>query len=548
VEQNGPVRRLCLAAFALSGVLVVSGRAQEVREPALVPRPQKVEGRPGAFSLTRESVIRTDRSTEDVGRLLADALAPSTGYALRVTTRTPKTEPDGAVSLLTDPALTRLGPEGYTLEVTPAHVAVRALTAAGVFYGTETLRQLLPPGIYARVADPTAVWTVPGVAIEDGPRFRWRGAMMDTSRHFMPKAFIEQFIDLLAMHKLNVFHWHLTDDQGWRIEIKKYPKLATIGGWRTETRLGHEGPNSGFDGMPHGGFYTQQDIREVVQYARRRFVTIVPEIEMPGHAQAAIAAYPELGNTREPVEVGTVWGVSKNIFNANEATIQFLQHVLDEVVKLFPGPFIHIGGDEAAKDQWRTSPAAQARIAALGLKDELELQSYFIGRMDAFLTKKGRRLVGWDEILEGGLAPGATVMSWRGTAGAIAAAQAGHDVVMSPTGYAYFDAYQSADTASEPLAIGGFLPLDKVYSFEPVPTALSDDQAGHVLGAQGNIWTEYIPTPEHFEYMAFPRLLALAEVVWTAKNRRDLASFLDRMDIEEQRLRALGVNFRRRTP
>jgi hexosaminidase len=391
-------------------------------------------------------------------------------------------------------------------------------------------------------------WSLPAVTIEDTPRFKWRGVMMDTSRHFMPKAFVERFVDLMASYKLNTFHWHLTDDQGWRIEIKRYPKLTEVGAWRKETRAGHEGPNAGFDGVPHGGFYSQQDIREVVEYARERFVTIVPEIEMPGHAQAAIASYPELGNTHEPIAVGTVWGVYKNIFNVDDSTIRFLQQVLDEVIRLFPGQFVHVGGDEAVKDQWKASPSAQVRIKALGLKDENELQAYFTKQMDAYLTKKGRRLVGWDEILEGGLAPGATVMSWRGVNGAIAAAQAGHDVVMTPNNAMYFDHYQSRDTAREPLAIGGFLPLETVYAFDPIPPVLTADQARHVLGVQANIWTEYIPTPQQFEYMAFPRTLALAEVAWSPAAARNLADFSARVDVDLERLKRLGVNYRPRTP
>jgi hexosaminidase len=351
---------------------------------------------------------------------------------------------------------------------------------------------------------------------------------------------------------MNSFHWHLTEDQGWRIEIRKYPRLTEVGAWRKETVVGR--PNrdttkNTYDGKRHGGFYTQDDVREVVAYAAERFVNVVPEIEMPGHAQAAIAAYPWLGNyPNRQLEVWTRWGVNENILNAEPRTIAFMQDVLAEVLGLFPSRFIHVGGDEAVKTQWRSSPRARARIRELGLKNEEELQSWFIRQMDAFLAARGRRLVGWDEILEGGLAPGATVMSWRGVRGGIAAARAGHDVVMAPTTYTYFDYYQSPDRDQEPLAIGGLLPLDSVYGFEPIPAELEPQYAKHVLGAQGQLWTEYMPTPRQVEYMAFPRLTALAEVVWTPRERKDWADFRRRLDVHLRRLDALQVNYRRPRP
>ena len=358
----------------------------------------------------------------------------------------------------------------------------------------------------------------------------------------MPKAGLYRFIDSMAMLKLNVLQFHFTDDQGWRVEVKKYPKLTEIGSRRKETIVGNHRDSTKYDGIPHAGYYTQADLREIVAYAAERFINVVPEIEMPGHAQAAIAAYPELGNTGEKLEVRTTWGVNKNVFNANESTILFLQDVLKEMMAIFPSKFIHVGGDEVPKDQWKASAEAQARMKALGLKNEEELQSYFIRRMDQFLTANGRRLVGWDEILEGGLAPGATVMSWRGIEGGIAAARAGHDVVMAPTTYTYFDYYQAK--AGEPLALGGFLPLDKVYEFEPIPPELTTEEGRRVLGAQGQLWTEYISTPEYLEYMTFPRMSALAEVVWTPKARKDYSLFLARIRVQEERLRARGVNYR----
>ena len=362
----------------------------------------------------------------------------------------------------------------------------------------------------------------------------------------MPKEFVKKYIDLLALHKLNTFHWHLTEDQGWRLEIKQYPKLTEIGAWRKETLTGRMRRTNDltFDGIRHGGFYTQQDAREIVAYAKARFVNVVPEIEMPGHAMAAIAAYPELGVTGEPVEVAKTWGIFSDILNAEPSTVQFMQNVLSEVLEIFPSRYIHIGGDEADKAKWKVNPRIQARIKELGLADEHELQSWFIRQMDTFLTKRNRRLIGWDEILEGGLAENAVVMSWRGTKGGIEAARAQHDVVMTPTTHVYLDYYQSKDQNAEPLAIGGFVPLETVYSFEPIPAELEPQYVKHVLGGQANVWTEYMPNPKKVEYMAFPRLTALAEVVWTPKERKDYANFLDRLREHLTRLQALDVNFR----
>ena len=443
-----------------------------------------------------------------------------------------------------DPSLARLGDEGYQLEVTTTRVVIRAPKAAGVFYGTQSLRQLLPAEAYSPVSLGGVSWRVPCVKVEDIPRFGWRGALVDVGRHFMPKAGLLRFIDAIAMLKLNVLQLHLTDDQGWRLEIRKYPKLTEVGSRRRETVL-RRAPRGwkAFDGQVHAGFYTQQDMRAIVAYAAERHITVVPEIEMPGHSGAAIASYPELGNTDRKLEVATHWGVFKQILNANESTIRFCQDVLTEVLEIFPSKFIHVGGDEAPKDEWRASPAAQARIKELGLKNEEELQSYFTRRMDQFLTGHGRRLIGWDEILEGGLAPGATVMSWRGIQGGIAAARAGHDVVMTPTDFTYFDYYQSKDP-DEPLGAGGFIPLERVYQYDPVPEGFTPDQARRVLGTQGQLWTEGIATPHDLEYMAFPRLAALAEVAWTPLARKDYASFLERLSAQQQRWRVMGVNFR----
>lgn len=512
----------------------------QVREISVLPQPATVTTADGSFILRPDTLIVSDKANQKTGNLLAQWLRNATGYSLKVK---PREDADNTISLKLDPALTRLGDEGYLLDVTPQRVIIRAPGEAGGFYGVQTLRQLFPPAIFSSSAQKGVEWTVPSVHIEDQPRFRWRGAMLDVCRHFMPKEFVLSFVDLLALHKLNTFHWHLTDDQGWRIEIKKYPRLTEVGAWRKQTRLGHERNPRGFDKKPHGGFYTQRDIRDVVEYARQRHITVVPEIEMPGHAQAAIAAYPWLGVTAEPLEVWSRWGINANIFNPSEKTITFMQDVLAEVIELFPGTFIHVGGDEAIKDQWKASPQVQERLKELNLKDEHELQSYFIRRMDTFLAAKGRRLIGWDEILEGGLAPGATVMSWRGVKGGITAAKSGHDVVMAPTTHTYLDYYQSQDPGELP-SIGGFLPLETVYQFEPVPEDLNAAEGKRVLGAQAQLWTEYLPTPGHVEYMAFPRLTALSEVTWSPKERKNYADFLTRLNIHEQRLQHLNVNFR----
>jgi hexosaminidase len=527
--------------FRLSPCLLLSCvgflAAQEI---SIIPQPASVAIREGAFHLRPDTVISTVRETRSVGQWLSRSLHPATGYSLKLDTGEAESN---SIVLLIDSSLHRLGDEGYSLEVAPNRVAIRAPAAPGVFYGAQSLRQLLSSDIYSAIVRKKQEWTIPCVRIEDYPRFLWRGALIDTARHFMPKDFLLKFIDLLAAQKMNMLQLHLTDDQGWRIEIKKYPKLTEVGSVRKETRIGRPRDRKGFDGKPHGGYYSEADVREIIEYASERFVRVVPEIEMPGHAQAALASYPELGNTGERLEVSTDWGVHKNVFNVNEKTILFLQDVLGEVLNLFPSEFIHIGGDEVRNDQWRASPQAQARMRELGLQDETELHGYFIRRMNQFLTSRGRRLVGWDEILEGGLAPGAVVMSWRGTKGGIAAAKARHDVIMTPTSYTYFDYYQSNDP-EEPLAIGGFIPLEKVYEFDPVPRELSEEEAKRVLGTQGQLWTEYIATPGYLEYMAFPRLTALAEVAWTPREKKDYSEFLQRLRIQEQRWRLLGVNFR----
>lgn len=544
--------RISLASLLLAGAVGCGGPARALapqptdEEPAIIPRPLSVVRGTGTFLLERGTPIVTPAGDlEEVGQLLAASVARATGFALGVR-RSPG--PGRSIELTVDASVTAdLGSEGYRLEVTRERVRIRGGGRAGVFYGTQSLLQLFPPEIVRGTAVPGARWTAPAVTVSDRPRFEWRGAHLDVGRHFMPVAFVRRFLDLMAMHKLNRYHWHLTEDQGWRIEIQAYPRLTEVGSCRPRTLVGRPRgtPDTWtYDGIRHCGFYTQADIREVVEYARARSITIVPEIEMPGHAQAALAAYPEFGNTGQTIDVWGGWGVSPHIFSPEPPTITFLQNVLTEVMALFPGTFIHIGGDEAIKDQWKASPRVQQRMKDLGLPDEHHLQSWFIQQMDAFLAAHGRRLIGWDEILEGGLAPGAAVMSWRGVQGGIDAARMGHDVVMAPTSHTYFDYYQSRDTGREPLAIGGFLPLDTVYAFEPVPAALNEAEARHILGAQAQHWTEYMTSPEQVEYMAFPRLVALAEVVWTAAARRDWTRFRARLPTHLERLDALGVHYR----
>ena len=540
-------------ALLFSGAAPLAGQSGDV---AIVPRPASVSLGRGAFQLTERTAVWADREDSAVARRFVQDLAPATGFDLRVRVGTPTS--GNRIVFARAAHDTSLGPEGYRLTVSPSVITITSAAPAGAFYATQTLRQLLPTEIF-RAAPITGVkWTIPAVTIVDRPRFAWRGMHLDVSRHFMPKEFVKKYIDLLALHKMNSFHWHLTDDQGWRIEIKKYPRLTSVGAWRTQTLVGKAQSDSTldvYDHEPHGGFYTQDDVREIVEYARERFVRIVPEIEMPGHSQAAIAGYPSLGNFGDTVPVWTRWGVTPHILNPSDTTIAFMQDVLTEVMALFPGEFIHIGGDEAIKPEWKSSPRAQAKIKALGIapddpnnprdfRAEDALQSWFTTQMDRFLTAHGRRLVGWDEILEGGLAPNAVVMSWRGTAGGLAAARAGHDVIMAPDGNTYFDKYQSRNIATEPLAIGGFLPLDSVYAYEPVPAELEPQFASHILGAQGQIWTEYIKGPKNVEYMAFPREAALAEVLWTPKPRRDFGDFSSRLPAELRRLEALDVNYR----
>lgn len=522
-------------------------RAERV---SIVPIPARMRLREGQFAISSRTRILAGPDEIAEARKLVDALAPALGYRLRI--RTPRRQAAAGrrssnhIALSLDSGLAdRLGDEGYLLEVTPRLMEISAAGPAGLFYAGQTLRQLLPPAVLRKAAVSGVTWAVPCVSIEDRPRFRWRGLLLDPARHFIPKSAVLTMIDAMALHKLNSLQPHLTDDQGWRIEIRKYPRLTEVGAWRKETLVGHgrDEPKR-FDGRIHGGYYTQDDIREIVRYAADRHINVLPEIEMPGHARAAISAYPQLGcNPGRQLEPWTVWGVCPDIFAPTDHTVAFLRDVLAEVLELFPSQFIHVGGDEAVKDQWKASEAIQERIRELGLKDEHEMQSWFIRQMDVFLSERGRRLIGWDEILEGGLAPGATVMSWRGKSGGIAAAQAGHDVVMAPTSHTYLDYYQGPPE-KEPLAIGGMLTLETVYSWEPIPEELTPEQARHILGGQGQLWSEYLPNPRHVQYMAFPRAAALAEVLWSPKERRNYDDFLARLRKHLQRLEVMDVQYR----
>ena len=435
------------------------------------------------------------------------------------------------------------GDEGYRIQNSSKQlISIQANDPHGVFYGIQSLYQLFPTSFF-EAKEKQSEWEIPMVSISDKARFTYRGMHLDVSRHFFSVDFIKQYIDLLAMYKYNTFHWHLTEDQGWRIEIKAYPKLTEIGGWRKETKIGHqwETPKQ-FDGQRYGGFYTQDEVREIVDYAASKYITVIPEIEMPGHAMAALAAYPELGCTGGPYAVQGEWGVFDDIYCSRESTFVFLENVLTEVMEMFPSTYIHIGGDEAPKTRWKACPNCQKRIREEKLEDEAQLQSYFITRMAKFLEKHDRQIIGWDEILEGGLSPGATVMSWRGTEGGIAAAQMGHDVIMTPVSHCYFDFYQGEPTL-EPLAIGGYTPLSKVYDFEPIPEELNAKEAKHIIGAQANLWTEYITDNDGVTYMILPRMAALSEVLWSPAKKRDWENFYDRLPAHFARYEALGLHY-----
>ncbi len=559
LAQPRRIAALVLVLAALSGCAVVPRAPRPAVAPAaapavsVIPLPAKTEIKPGEFTLTSSTrILVGDGQSEAtaVANWLSAFLKAPTGFDLAVAIATGdplRTAAPDSIILALDEGLSRLGPEGYVLDAAPGSVLIRASKPAGLFYGAQTLRQLFPPEIEARSAvAPAPRWAFRCAHIEDQPRFGWRGMMLDCSRHFFPKEFVLRWIDMLAARKMNVFHWHLVDDQGWRIEIKKYPRLTEVGAWRVDREDKHwnaREPQKPGEAATYGGFYTQADVREVVEYARSRFITVVPEIEMPGHVKASLAAYPEYSCKGGPFTVppGSYWPNTDVYCPGNDALFPFLEDILTEVMDLFPSSYIHIGGDEVDRSTWKSCPKCQARIKAEGLKDEKELQAWFTKRMEGFLNSRGRKLMGWDEILEGGLAPRAAVMSWRGVQGGIAAAKAGHDVVMSPTTNCYFDYYQG-EPDKEPPGIGGYLPLRTVYSYDPVPDGFDAAQAAHILGGQANLWAEYIPNGRHAEYMVLPRMAAMAEIVWTPKALQGWPGFAARLATELRRDEAGGFN------
>lgn len=544
MKMNFPY--LVWAGLVLGAVLAGGCRTVSPGPMAVLPVPQKLEETGGAFRLKAGTAIVTDVASRDTADYLAQRLRRSTGYSIPVRVEDAGQVAAGTIRLKLEAAV--LGAEGYRLTATRRSVAIEGADAAGVFYGVQTLLELLPPEIFsAKVTE--AAWVVPAVRIEDQPRFPWRGLLLDVARHFFTKEEVKRYIDLMALEKLNRLQLHLTDDQGWRVPIAKHPRLISVGAWRKDIGFGLDPKSStayGPDGR-YGGFYTPEDIRELVAYAQARFVTIVPEIEMPGHAGAALSAMPQLGcsGAGYPTEAGP--GAFAGFFcPGNEATYAFIQDVLGEVMDLFPGKYIHIGGDEVAKDNWKKCEKCQALIKREGLKNEQELQSYFIRRVENMVNARGRDMVGWSEIREGGLAQNAVLMDWIG--GALESASTGHDVVQSPTTHCYFDYYQSQDPNQEPRGIGGFIPLDKVYSFEPMPAKLAPELQHHILGVQGNLWTEYIASLKHVEYMVYPRACALAEVGWSSAADRNWEDFKRRLQVHLQRLDQLGVNYRKGIP
>ena len=522
------MRRTVLSLFIACCLVACDkeGATTATADYNVIPLPQEICLEQGTgFELNGSTVIthNGDEAMRRNAELLAEYVKESTGIGLEVVE---SAKGGNTISLAIGSATENK--EGYCLSVSKEGVEIVSQTAAGVFYGIQTLRKSLPATACKKV-------DMPAVKINDYPRFAYRGAHLDVSRHFFTKDSIKRFIDILAMHNMNRFHWHLTDDQGWRIEIKKYPKLTTIAAQRDETVIGR---NSGeYDGQHYGPFfYTQEECREIIAYAAERHITVIPEIDLPGHMQAALAAYPEYGCTGGPYEVWKMWGVSDNVLCAgNDATLKFIEDVLDEVVEVFPSEYIHVGGDECPKTQWEKCPKCQARIKALGIKSddkhsaEMYLQSFVINHAEKHLNKKGRQIIGWDEILEGGLAPNATVHSWRGIEGGIEAAKQGHDCIMSPTTFMYFDYYQTTYTDDEPLAIGGYVPVEKVYSFEPMHKSLTPEEQKHIIGVQANLWSEYVPTFSHVEYMELPRMAALCEVQWCKPENKDYNSFRQRL-------------------
>ena len=529
-----------LSIVVLFVAVVFSGRVfGQADDISIIPKPNSITAGEGSFVLDQNTVIVARKKGERKSAALLRDRLKALGHDLRIVSKPPMQNyieflPPG---IGFQHAEMPKGQSLYALNVEPSRIRIEGFEL-GQFYAIQTLMQILPIKTQDSVS-------VPAVKIVDAPRFQYRGMHLDVSRHFMPVEFVKKYIDLMSQYKFNVFHWHLTDDQGWRIEIKKYPKLTEIGSKRPETMVARNFSPYVGDGIPVEGFYTQQQIKDVVAYAKARYITVIPEIELPGHASAALAAYPELGCKADyKYKVQTTWGIFKEVFCPTDVTFKFLEDVIDETIKLFPdSPYIHIGGDEVLKDHWKESPFVQELMKRENLKDEHEVQSYFIRRIEKFINSKGKKIIGWDEILEGGVAPNATIMSWRGEKGGIEAANAHHDVIMTPNTYVYFD-YGQGDPAYEPLNIGSYIPLEKVYGWDPVPKELAPDEVKYILGGQANIWTEYLKKPENVEYMAFPRMLALSEVLWTLPANKNYKDFKRRLGANLERLEAENVNFR----
>ena len=517
----------------LAGALALacaSCTAEKEANYQVIPLPQEVSlTQENPFKLNENVLIAYPENNALLQRnaeFLSEYIQQATNYAPKTKAIAAGEQVKNAIVLGLDSGIANK--EGYVLTTTPEGISINGQTENGVFYGIQTLRKSIP----AEAKGATVL--IPAGEIKDEPRFSYRGMHLDVGRHFFPKEFMKKYIDLLALHNMNTFHWHLTDDQGWRIEIKKYPKLTEIGSQRSRTVIGRN--TQEYDNTPYGGFFTQEEAKEIVKYAQERYITVIPEVDLPGHMLAALAAYPEMGCTGGPYEVCPRWGIFEDVLCiGNDQTMQFLEDVMNEIIEIFPSKYVHIGGDEAPRTRWEKCPKCQARIKTEGLKAdknhtaEDRLQSYCMTRIEEFLNSKGRQIIGWDEILEGDVAPNATVMSWRGMEGGIKAAQLGHDVIMTPTSFCYFDYYQTADTKDEPLGIGGYVPIEKVYSLEPVPAVLTEEQSKHILGAQANLWTEYIHSSEHVEYMVLPRMAALAEVQWTQPEKKDFKDFTKRL-------------------
>ncbi|MBI3713897.1 MAG: family 20 glycosylhydrolase [Burkholderiales bacterium] len=511
-----------------------TAHAQQV---PIIPLPQSVQLQSGHFELNAGTrIFAMDAGAQDNARILQQSVQLALGLKLPLVLGAPDARAKNLIVFADAPkSEVATNREAYRLHISPQRILFEG-SATAQFYAVQSFLQLLP-------SKKSTALKLAALQIDDTPRFAWRGLHLDVGRHMSSVAFIKKLLDQMAQLKMNTFHWHLTEDQGWRIEIKRYPKLTQIGAYRKETMKGKQFNPTVGDGVAYGGFYTQEQIKEVIAYAAQRHIMVVPEIELPGHSQAALAAYPELACTPGPFEVATTWGVFEDIYCPSEATFQFLENVLTEVMDLFPAPYVHIGGDEAPKTRWKASAVAQEVMRREGLKNEEELQSYFIRRVEKMINSKGKRLIGWDEILEGGLAPDATVMSWRGEEGGIAAAKQGHDVIMSPTAWCYFDAGQGAKE-QEMWQLEGNITLEKVYSYDPSPKELSREQRHFIRGVQANVWTEYLPTPEKIEYMVFPRLLAMAEVAWSVQSQRDFAQFEQRLSPHYARLSRQGIAYR----